>query len=305
MDLPVKAYLPRIVAELKASRRLVLAAAPGAGKTTLVPPALMELSDKRIRLIEPRRVAARAAAARIAELLGGELGGVAGYRVRGERAVSGTTRIVAVTPGVMLNLLQADPLLDDVGAVIFDEFHERSAECDLALAFIDDLERSTGARLHVVVMSATADVKRISAYLGDAPVLEVPGRLHPVEVEWSDEPIDPRRLAEAVVKAVLRRRNDTPGDILVFLPGTGEIARAETLLNEALPPDECAVLPLHGSLELKAQLRALEPDPRQRRKVILATNVAESSLTVDGVTMVIDSGFERRLVYDDFCKLLS
>ena len=188
MDLPVKAYLPRILADLTASRRLVLAAAPGAGKTTLVPPELMKLTPGRILLVEPRRVAARAAAARIAGLLGSELGGVAGYQVRGERAFSSSTRILALTPGVMLNLLQNDPLLEGVGAVIFDEFHERSAECDLALAFIDDLERSTGARLHVVVMSGTTDVKRISEYLADAPVLEVPGRLYPVEVEWSDDP---------------------------------------------------------------------------------------------------------------------
>lgn len=296
--LPVETYLPRILSLLRESRRLVLAAAPGAGKTTLVPPELMKLTKKRILLIEPRRVAARAAAARIAAILGGELGGVAGYRVRGERMLSAATRIEAVTPGVMLNLLQDDPLLEDVGAVIFDEFHERSAECDLALSFIDDLERSTGAELYLVVMSATADVKRISEFLGAAPVLEVPGRLHPVEVEWSDDAPDPRRLAEAAARAVLRRYKDTPGDVLVFLPGTGEIARAEALLREALPESEAAVLPLHGSLELKAQMRALEPDPRKRRKVILATNVAESSLTVDGVTMVIDAGFERRMVYD-------
>lgn len=298
VSLPVEAFLPRISAALGASKRLILSAAPGAGKTTCVPPALLELTDKRILLVEPRRIAAKAAAARIAELFGDTVGGIAGHQVRGDRAVSERTRILAVTPGIMLNLLQADPLLEDVGAVIFDEFHERRWECDLALAFIDDLERSAGKRLLVTVMSATGDTEKLAAYLPDAASIDVPGKLHPVEIRWSDRPSEPRTIAADAAKAALRIRGETPGDLLVFLPGAGEIDVAARMLKRTLPPEDTAVLPLYGDLSLDAQQHALEPDPRGRRKIVLATNVAESSLTIDGVTAVIDSGFERRMVYD-------
>ena len=165
-ELPIKEHLPRIAAALKYSRRLILSAAPGSGKTSLVPPELLKLTEKTVLLVEPRRIAARAAAARIAELRGEDVGGVVGYRVRGDRSESPETRLLAVTPGVMLNLLQNDPLLDDFGAVVFDEFHERQWEVDLALALIDDLERSLGRKLYLVIMSATTDTEALGKYLG-------------------------------------------------------------------------------------------------------------------------------------------
>ena len=298
MPLPIETYLPRIVSELRGSRRLILSAAPGAGKTTCVPPELMKLTDRRIILVEPRRVAARAAAARISELLGDAVGGVAGYQVRGDRAASRRTRILAVTPGIMLNRLQNDPLMEEAGAVIVDEFHERQWECDLALSFIDDLERSAGKRLFIVVMSATADTAKLAEYLPDAAPIDVPGKLFPVEVRWSEETPEPRSVAGAVAKATLRMLRETSGDLLVFLPGAGEISAAAGMLESALSADEATVLPLYGDLPLERQLRALAPDPRGRRKLVLATNVAESSLTIDGITAVIDSGYERRMVCD-------
>ena len=298
MRLPIEEHLPQIAAALRKNRRLILSSAPGSGKTSCVPPELLKLTGGGVLLIEPRRVAARAAAARIAALRGEAVGGVVGYRVRGDRAESPETRLLAVTPGVMLKLLQNDPLLEKFDAVVFDEFHERQWEVDLALALIDDLERSADRRLHICIMSATGDTESLAAYLPEAQVLHVPGRLHAVDIRWSEDAPDANGIAAACAKAVLRARRETPGDLLVFLPGAGEIAAAREMLSTAIDDETETLMALHGNLPLAEQMRVLAPDARGRRKIVLATNVAESSLTIDGVTGVIDSGWERRMEFD-------
>ena len=298
MELPVQAYLPQISAALEAHGRLILSSAPGSGKTSLVPPELLKLTEKTVLLVEPRRVAARAAAARIAELRGESVGDAVGYRVRGDRAESPETRLLAVTPGVMLNWLQSDPMLENCGAVIFDEFHERQWEIDLALAFIDDLACSLGKTPLLVVMSATTDTAALAEYLPGAAYLEVPGKLYDVDIRWSDAAPDGRSVAAETARQVLRSLRETPGGVLAFLPGVREIAAAEELLRGAIDPEREVIMPLHGSLPLSEQNKVLVPDTRGRRKIILATNVAESSVTVDGVTGVVDSGLERRMEYD-------
>jgi ATP-dependent helicase HrpB len=296
--LPISAFLPQIADALKTRRKLILSSAPGSGKTSLVPSELLKLTDRTVLLVEPRRIAARAAAARIAGLRGETVGGTVGYRVRGDRAESPDTRLLAVTPGVMLNLLQADPLLEGFGAVIFDEFHERQWEVDLALAFLDDLERSLGKSPYLVVMSATTDTAALKEYLPGAALLEVPGRLYDVDIRWSENTPDRRSVAAETARTVLRARRETPGDLLVFLPGVKEIAAVHEMLRETVDSEKEVVMPLHGSLPLAEQTPVLAPEPRGRRKIILATNVAESSITVDGVTGVVDSGLERRMEYE-------
>ena len=298
IPLPVGEYLPRITDALERSRQLILSSAPGSGKTSLVPPVLLKFTPKTVLLVEPRRVAARAAAARIALLRGESVGGTVGYRVRGDRAESRETRLLAVTPGVMLNMLQNDPLLENIGAVVFDEFHERQWEIDLALAFLDDLGCSAETAPYLVIMSATTDTAALAAYLPNAAVLEVPGRLHEVDIRWNDGIVEPRGAAAETARTVLRARRETPGDILAFLPGVREIETALELLRGAIDPERETLMPLHGSLPLAEQTRVLAPEAQGRRKIILATNVAESSLTVDGVTGVVDSGLERRMEYD-------
>lgn len=298
LELPVRQYLPQISEALKRSRRLILSSAPGSGKTSLVPPELLKLTEKTVLLVEPRRVAARAAAARIAFLRGEKAGEVVGYRVRGDRAESPKTRLLAVTPGVMLNILQDDPMLENCGAVIFDEFHERQWEVDLALAFIDDLDRSLGQTPLLVVMSATTDTAALSAYLPGATLLRVPGQLYEVDIRWSENTPSPRDIAAETARTVLKARRETPGDLLVFLPGAREIEAVRSMLENAIDRDRETLMPLHGSMPLAEQNRVLAPETHGRRKIILATNVAESSLTVDGVTGVVDSGLERRTQYD-------
>ena len=198
----------------------------------------------------------------------------------------------------MLNLLQNDPLLEKCGAVIFDEFHERQWELDLALAFLDDLERSLGKSPCLVIMSATTDTAALKKYLPGATLLEVPGKLYDVDIRWSESAPDRRSVAAETARAVLRARRETPGDLLVFLPGTKEISDVHEMLREAVDPESETVMPLHGSLPLSEQTAVLAPEPRGRRKIILATNVAESSITVDGVTGVVDSGLERCMEYE-------
>ncbi len=298
--LPVCGVLPELAAVLKQSGRAVLAAPPGAGKTTLVPPYLLKTlydSGGRIVLLEPRRVAARAAAARIAALLGDHVGGVAGYRVRGESRVSGATRIEVVTEGVLTRMVQDDPELSGVSLVIFDEFHERHLEGDLALALVWDVRGGLREDLGVLVMSATLEVERIAALLDDAPVVEAAGRIFPVVEHWGGAFGTPTELPRRMAAAVRRVAEREPGGILAFLPGVGEIEKTAALLRDALPED-ALLTTLHGSLEREAQDEALMPAPPGRRKVVLATNIAESSLTLDGIRVVVDSGYERRLRFD-------
>jgi ATP-dependent helicase HrpB len=289
--LPVDDVLPQLLAAVKAHGAAVLKAPTGAGKTTRVPPALLDAGvHGQIVMLEPRRVAARAAARRIAAERGSRVGQEVGYQVRFERQASDATRILVVTEGVLLRMLQDDPLLERVGAVIFDEFHERSLQADLALALTQHVRTSVRDDLRIVVMSATVDPSPIAAFLSDAPVVESHGRAFPVEIEYRPQDGD-ARIDDVVRRAVRDVVARTQGDVLVFLPGVGEIkrcARALAAIEDAMGAD---VLELHGELPPERQDAAVTEGPR--RRVVLATNVAETSLTIPGVRAVIDAGLER------------
>ncbi len=294
-DLPVAEALPALLAALARGSNAVLVAPPGAGKTTLVPLALLPApwrEDGRILVLEPRRLAARAAATRMAFLLDEPVGRTAGFRTRLDSAVSDATRIEVVTEGLLVRRLQSDPTLEGVAAVLLDEVHERALEADLALALCLDLQRVLRPELRLLAMSATLDGARLSALM-DAPVVESAGRMFPVELRHAGRDIaDVRDLPEALARAVRAALAEHEGDILAFLPGMGEIRRAET----ALAGCGALVLPLHGDLPPAEQDRALRPAPWDKyggRRVVLATSIAETSLTVPGVRVVIDGGWRR------------
>ncbi len=290
-SLPIDDVLPQLIAAVKAHSAVVLKAPTGAGKTTRVPPALLDAGTKGlIVMLEPRRVAARAAARRIAAERGSQVGGEIGYQVRFERKASNATRILVVTEGVLLRMLEADPLLERVGAVVFDEFHERSLSADLALALTQHVRTSVREDLRVVVMSATVDPSPIAAFLSDAPVIESEGRAFPVEIENRAQDGD-TRIEDAVRSAVLNVMARSEGDVLVFLPGVGEIKRCARSLGGIERTLGAEVLELHGELPPERQ-DAVVAEGKGRR-VILATNVAETSLTIPGVRVVIDAGLER------------
>jgi ATP-dependent helicase HrpB len=294
-DLPVLDALPAVVDALHRLGRAVLVAPPGAGKTTLAPLVLRHepwLADRRIVMLEPRRLATRAAARRMASLLGEQVGDTVGYQTRDERHISSRTRIEVVTEGVLTRRLQHDPSLDGYGLVIFDEVHERNLPTDLGLALTLDARSTLRPDLKLLAMSATPDTKGLLAVLGtDTPVAVSDGRMHPVELVWapmgkSDRP------QEATASLVQRAVRETSGDLLVFLPGIGEIRRLQQMLSGTLPP-EVDVYPLAGALSLAEQDHALAPSPAGRRRVVLSTDIAESSLTVDGVRVVVDAGLAR------------
>ncbi len=297
--LPIDDVLPALCAALRERHEAVLEAPPGAGKTTRVPLALLHepwLGEQRILMLEPRRLAARAAAERLASELGEAVGETVGYRIRLDSKVGPRTRIEVVTEGILARRLQDDPALEGVGLVIFDEFHERSLDADLALAL--SLNGRALLRdeppLKILLMSATLEGERLSALLGDAPVISSRGRMYPVEIRWG-RPLQVGEWVEPkVVQTVLQALSDEPGSLLVFLPGQAEIRRVHEQLAEALAGrTEIMLCPLHGELDLAAQRAAIEPAPAGRRKVVLATNIAETSLTIDGVRVVIDAGLER------------
>jgi ATP-dependent helicase HrpB len=296
--LPIDAVLPEVLAALGRHGAVVLRAPTGAGKTTRVPPAVLDAGlagAKRIILLEPRRLAARAAARRMAAERGGRLGDEIGYHVRFDRCAGPATRVLAVTPGILLRLLQDDPYLEHAGVVIFDEFHERGLESDLALGMVRLVQQTVRPELRVVVMSATLEVEAVSAYLGGCPVVASEGRLHPVEVAYEPR-VEHAPLAPAVAAAAERLLDRTPGDLLVFLPGLYEIRQTARHLDAAARQRDLAVVPLYGDLPPEQQDAALLRG--ERRKVVLATNVAETSVTVEGVTGVVDSGLARVLTYD-------
>jgi ATP-dependent helicase HrpB len=300
--LPIDEVLPALTAALRAGNAAVLIAPTGAGKTTRVPPALLAAGiagGRKIVMLEPRRIAARAAARRMAEEGGWRLGEEVGYQVRFDHRAGPATRILVVTEGILVQRLQADPFLEDVGIVLFDEFHERSLHTDLSLAMARRVQREVRPDLRLVAMSATLDPGPIAAYLGDCPVIESRGRLYPVAISW----LDPRRgstepppLPTLVASGVRRALGETPGDVLVFLPGAGEIQRSSDALAPLAAEQGLAILPLYGDLPAEQQDAVLRP--LDRRKVVLATNVAETSITIDGVTAVVDSGLVRRLRFD-------
>ena len=276
----------------------MLIAPTGAGKTTRVPPALRAAGaggGRRIVMLEPRRIAARAAARRMAEENGWTLGREVGYQVRFDRRASPETEILVVTEGILVQMLQQDPFLEEIGAVLFDELHERNLQTDLSLAMARRVQRDARPDLKLVAMSATLDPGPVAAFLGDCPTIESRGRLHPIEVVYLERP-DDRSLAARIAAGVRRVLDATAGDVLVFLPGIAEIQRAAEALDGLAAKRELAILPLYGDLPPERQDEVLRP--LDRRKVVLATNVAETSITIDGVTAVVDSGLVRRLRFD-------
>jgi ATP-dependent helicase HrpB len=290
--LPIDAVLPKLLARLSEHGAAVLRAPTGAGKTTRVPPALA--ATGRVLLLEPRRVAARAAARRMAIEDGSPLGDVFGYQVRFDKKAGPRTRVLAVTPGVLLRFLHDDPYLESTSAVVFDEFHERGLEADLALGLVRLIRQTVRPDLRIVVMSATIDAGPVSAYLGGCPAVTSEGRTFPVDVRY--RPKRPEvRMTDAVATAVRGVLNEADGDVLAFLPGLREIRQTADAL-ESLTAEGVAVLPLHGDLPPEQQDRALQK--LDRRKVVLATNVAETSVTVEGVTAVVDTGLARQMEFD-------
>tara|TARA_B100000123_G_scaffold172139_1_gene127668 strand:+ start:791 stop:3307 length:2517 start_codon:yes stop_codon:yes gene_type:complete len=301
--LPIDTVLPDLCAALETGTNAVLQAPPGAGKTTKVPLALRNsgwLGDQKIIMLEPRRLAARAAARRMAQLLGEGLGEQVGYRVRFDSKVSAKTKIEVVTEGILVRMIQDDPELSGIGAILFDEFHERSLDADLGLALALETQGALRDDLRILVMSATLDGGPIASLMGDCPVITSEGRAFPVETryfppkpdKWGNVRIDGEMTA--AIKTALREES---GSILAFLPGQGEITRVEAALKEAVGNDTI-IAPLYGAMDAKAQDIAIQPAPDGKRKVVLATAIAETSLTIDGIRVVVDSGLQRLPRFD-------
>ncbi|GFE88075.1 ATP-dependent helicase HrpB [Steroidobacter agaridevorans] len=305
--LPIEAALPDLRRALAEHRNVVLQAPPGAGKSTGVPLALLPerwRGDARIVMLEPRRLAARAVATRMAQTLGEPVGRTVGFRTRLETKVTKDTRIEVVTEGILTRWLQRDPTLEGVALVIFDEFHERSLNADLGLALCLDAQETVREDLRLLVMSATLDGAAVAKLLGDAPIVTAEGRAFPVTTHYRER-LDVRSarpqyedMAQIVARTISRAIEDEPGDVLAFLPGQGEIRRAQRFLEETSLPPGVRVLPLFGELAPHEQDAAIQPSRSGERKIVLATNIAETSLTIEGVRIVVDSGQERRSRFD-------
>ncbi|MEP2772086.1 MAG: ATP-dependent helicase HrpB [Fulvivirga sp.] len=297
IELPVKDIIPDIKQSLAQENTLIISAPPGAGKSTLLPIALFEdefLKGKKILMLEPRRLAAKTIANRMAELLGEQVGKTVGYRIRFESKVSSETKIEVLTEGILTRMLHTNNELPDVGMIIFDEFHERSIHADVALALSRESQEVLRPDLRIMIMSATLDMPKLSELL-KAPILESKGRLYPVEVKYTDTQ-DMYMLPELTSSTVIKAAKEQDGDILVFLPGQGEIKKSEEILRKKLP--DFSICPLYGQLPQNQQYRAIVPDKNGRRKVVLATSIAETSLTIQGITVVVDCGYSRVSKFD-------
>jgi len=297
-SLPVAAVLPDILSALRAAPQVLLSAPTGAGKSTWLPLQLLQHGDidGRILLLEPRRLAARNVAQRLAELLDEKPGETVGYRMRAETCVGPTTRLEVVTEGILTRLVQQDPELSGVGLVILDEFHERSLQADLALALLLDVQQGLRDDLKLLVMSATLDNARLQALLPEAPTIMSEGRAYPVEQRYQPLPSH-LRFDEAIAQATAEVLRNEPGSLLLFLPGVGEIQRVQEQLASRVGSD-VLLCPLYGALPLSEQRKAILPAPKGLRKVVLATNIAETSLTIEGIRLVVDSAQERVARFD-------
>ena len=296
-DLPIHAVLPDLLAALRERESAVLVAPPGAGKTTSVATALLgePWCSGDVILLSPRRVAARAAAERMAELLGEPSGETVGYLTRLDSKKSARTRVLVMTEAIFVSTILNDPDLHGVSAVLFDEAHERHLDSDLGLALAIESQQVLRPDLRLVVMSATIDGARFAQLLGDAPVIASEGKAYPLTIRWLGARPE-LRIEDAMATAVLTAWREEQGDILAFLPGVGEIERLRERLAEKLPG--ALILPLHGQCEPAAQRAAIRRDPEGRRRIVLATAIAETSLTLDGVSVVVDAGLSRRAEFD-------
>ena len=296
-DLPVAEIIPAVKKSLSATPTLIIQAPPGAGKSTLLPLALLDepwLAGKKILLLEPRRLATKSIAQRMANLLGEELGQTVGYRIRFDTCVTAATRLEVITEGILTRMLHQDNALEDVGMVIFDEFHERNLFSDVGLALCREVQQVLREELRIVLMSATIDSEQLSKLL-QAPVIQSKGRQYPVEVNYLQE-VDEYSIGEDAARQIIPLTKQHKGDFLVFLPGQGDIRKAEEVLRRALPSD--LVVPLFGQLSFSEQQRAILPHPSGKRKIVLATDIAETSLTIEGVTVVVDTGFVKSNRFD-------
>jgi len=296
-DLPVAEIIPAVKKSLSATPTLIIQAPPGAGKSTLLPLALLDehwLAGKKILLLEPRRLATKSLAQRMSNMLGEELGQTVGYRIRFDTCVTAATRLEVITEGILTRMLHQDNALEDVGLVIFDEFHERNLFSDVGLALCREVQQVLREELRIVLMSATIDSEQLSKLL-QAPVIQSKGRQYPVEVNYLQE-VEEYAIGEDAARQIIPLTKQHPGDFLVFLPGQGDIRKAEEVLRRALPSD--LVVPLFGQLSFSEQQRAILPLPSGKRKIVLATDIAETSLTIEGVTVVVDTGFVKSNRFD-------
>ena len=296
-QLPVTEIIPEVKEKLAHKTTLIITAPPGAGKSTLLPLALLDepwLQGKKILMLEPRRLAASSIADRMASLLGEPLGKTVGYRIRFDNRVSAQTKIEVVTEGILTRMIHNDNSLENIGLVIFDEFHERNIHADVAMAFCRETQMILRPDLRIIVMSATMDMPQLSRLL-DAPVVESKGKQYPVEIKYGSD-IDERLLAEMTSQTIRQAAEENEGDILAFLPGQGEIRQCEELLKKILPG--FSVHPLYGQLSPTKQYAAIMPHPKGKRKIVLATSIAETSLTIEGIAVVVDSGFGRTSKFD-------
>lgn len=298
--LPIYEIIPEVKKKISLHNSLVLQAPPGAGKTTVIPLELLNepfLKNRKIIMLEPRRLAARAAANRMASILGEKVGETVGYRVRMETKVGPKTKIEVVTEGILTRQIQSDPELKNIGLVIFDEFHERSIEADLGLALCLDIQEGLRDDLKLIIMSATLDGDRVSKLMDDAPILTSQGQAFPVEKRFLPRKPN-QQIEQAMACAILKALDEETGSILVFLPGAGEIERTKKLLEEKHLSENISVNPLYGIMNFADQDKAIKPAPQGQRKVVLATAIAETSLTIEGIRVVIDSGLSRNAIYD-------